>query len=474
MNISTTSLGADDTFTAGLSTAEARHRQALDGRNELPRPRRPPAVMQLLAQWTHFFAVLLWVASALAAVAGMPQLAVAIAVVVLINGVFAFVQEHRAERAADRLQDLLPTRVTVRRDGELEIVDATDLVRGDLLVLGAGDLISADAEIVDANGLAVDTSTMTGESVPDHPSTGGRLLAGTFVVEGEAEAVVTAIGAATELAAIAELTQRPSHRPTPLAIELHRLVRTVALIAVGVGIGFFAIALLVGMPATDGFLFGVGVMVALVPEGLLPTVTLSLAVGAQRMAHRHALVRRLDAVETLGATTFICTDKTGTLTRNEMSVVAIWTPLGETVIPGVAGYDPSEPVGAAVGDAAGPVADVARRCSDGRVASDDGVRWHAVGDPMEAAIDVLARRCDVLVSTPDRPRRFPFDPRRRRMSVLQGADLYVKGAPDSVIPRCGLELRPRRRRTLRSNDSQPRVGAPSPSPTATSIRRSAT
>jgi calcium-translocating P-type ATPase len=390
---------------------------------------------QLFAQWTHFFAVLLWVAAVLAAIAGMPQLAVAIAVVVIVNGVFAFVQEHRAERAADRLQELLPDRVTVRRDGQRRVVPAAELVCDDVLLLTSGDRISADADVVSANGLAVDTSTMTGESVPDHPRVGGRLLAGTFVVEGEAEAVVVAIGNDTELANIAALTQRSDHRRTPLAAELDRLVRIIATIAVGVGVGFFAISLLVGMPATHGFLFGVGVMVALVPEGLLPTVTLSLAVGAQRMAHGQALVRRLDAVETLGAMTFICTDKTGTLTCNEMSIVACWTPTAEVTVSDVAGYDPSRPLQPdAVADI-GAMIGVARRCSDGHVEQRQDGRWHAIGDPMEAAIDVLARRCGTPPS-PAAAHRFPFDPRRRRMSVLHDGVLSVKGAPDTVLARC--------------------------------------
>ena len=202
--------------------------------------------------------ILLWVAAGLAAIAGMPQLAVAIAVVVLINGVFAFIQEHRAERAADRLQDLLPKQVTVRRGGEIHVVDAVDLVRGDVVLLAAGDRVCADMTLVVATSLAIDTSTMTGESVPAHPSEGELVLAGTFVVEGEGQAVVTEIGADTELAGIAELSQGPSRRDSPLTAELNRLVRVIAAIAVGIGIGFMAVSLLVGMPATDGFLFGVG------------------------------------------------------------------------------------------------------------------------------------------------------------------------------------------------------------------------
>jgi P-type E1-E2 ATPase len=188
--------------------------------------------------------------------------------------------------------------------------------------------------------LSIDTSTLTGESVPVTVEAGEEAFAGTFVVEGEGLAVVTTTGSATRLASIAQLTRAGPRPSTPLAQELDRVVRTIAVIAVGVGSVFFIVSLLVGTPASNGFLFAVGVTVALVPEGLLPTVTLSLAMGAQRMAARHALVRRLDSVETLGSTTFICTDKTGTLTRNEMSVVEAWTPGGRARISGT-GYEPT-------------------------------------------------------------------------------------------------------------------------------------
>jgi len=380
---------------------------------------------------------LLWVAAVLAVVAGMPQLGAAIAVVVLINGAFAFMQEYRAERAADRLQDLLPKQVTVRRDGKVQVVEAVELVRGDLVLLSAGDRICADLTLVEVNNLAVDTSAMTGESVPERPDVDAPAFAGTFVVEGEARGVVTEIGAATQLAGIAAMSQRAPRRISPLAVELNRLVRMVAVIAVAVGVGFIAVSLLVGMSLTDGFLFGVGVTVALVPEGLLPTVTLSLAMGAGRMAENHALVRRLEAVETLGSTTFICTDKTGTLTCNQMSIVSVWTPTGELQIPRVNGYDPTERIDLdpAKLECLAAVAETARRCSDGRVDLTSDGRWVAVGDPMEAAIDVLSRRCGVPPQR-DADQRLPFDPRRRRMSVVHGCELSAKGAPDSLLPIC--------------------------------------
>ncbi len=425
----------------GLTSAEAAARLARDGPNVLPAVRPAPAWRRLAAQMAHFFALMLWIAGALAFVAGMPQLGVAIFVVVFVNGAFAFVQEHRAEQAAQRLRDLLPRRATVRRDGRRTIVDASELVVGDTVLLEAGDRVSADIVIGVARALSVDVSTLTGESVPVAAGPDDVLHAGSFVVEGEGSGTVTAAGGTTVLAGIARMT-RAAHRPRgPLAAELGRVVRTVAAIAVGVGAAFFGVALLLGDPPGRGFLFAIGVTVALVPEGLLPTVTLSLAVGAQRMARHDALVRRLESVETLGSTTFICTDKTGTLTRNEMSVVRVWTPQGGATVHGE-GYAPSgeiRPDDPESGPALRELARAAARCSTGRAVERDG-GWVAQGDPMEAALDALAHRLglDPAADRSGRPAttRFPFDPVRRRMSVVVGDEVFVKGAPDAVLPGC--------------------------------------
>ena len=290
----------------GLTTAEAARRLADSGPNLLPAPRRPSSLRVLAGEVTHFFALLLWVAAGLAFIAGMPQLGVAIIVVVLVNGVFAFVQEQRAERAAERLGEMLPRRVTVLRDGLPVNVDASDIVPGDLVALSAGDRIPADGAVAEADGLLIDESMLTGESVAVAPDEGGRVWAGSFVVAGAGRALIDLTGTGTRLAGIAALTSSVRRPHSPLAKELDRVVRTVAVVAVGVGVSFFILSLLIGTSANDGFLFAVGVTVALVPEGLLPTVTLSLAIGAQRMAHKQALVRHLEAVETLGSTTFIC------------------------------------------------------------------------------------------------------------------------------------------------------------------------
>jgi calcium-translocating P-type ATPase len=426
--------------TQGLSAAEASQRLKRDGPNALPAPPRAPLWRRLAAQLTHFFALMLWVASGLALLAGMPELGIAISAIILVNGVFAFLQEYRAEHAAARLRDLLPQRVTVLRDGDRHEIDARELVCGDVVLLSAGDRVSADLQLVEAHQLQLDTSLLTGESLPVPGEPGATAWAGTFVVEGEGTGVVTATGAATRLASIARLTQSSSRGMSPLAQELHRLVRTIATLAVGVGSSFLLISVLVGSSASDAFIFAVGVTVALVPEGLLPTVTLSLALGAQRMAARHALVRHLEAVETLGLTTFICTDKTGTLTRNEMTVVEAWTPAGRATIAGT-GYEPQAAIEASAEVLAGLRAAGAAglACSTGRVVWRDE-RWVSQGDPMEAAIDVLVRRLDAsgdaerlrAITT----RRFSFDARRRRMAVITSDAVLVKGAPDAVMPRC--------------------------------------
>ncbi len=426
--------------TRGLSSAEAAERLRLNGPNSLPAT-PPPPVWQLLGrQLVHFFAIMLWAAGILAFVARMPQLGTAIFVVVIVNGLFAFAQEYRAERAAERLRDLLPRRVTVRRDGQLVDVDAANLVTGDLVILRPGDRVSADLTLTEAHSLEIDVSMLTGESAPQQLSDGETAFAGTFVVRGAGEGVVIATGGATRLAGIAQLTRAGHRPPSPLARELDRVVRTIAAVAVGVGVAFFAIALLVGTPASDGFLFAIGVTVALVPEGLLPTLTLALAIGAQRMARRHALVRRLESVETLGSTTYICTDKTGTLTRNEMTVVQIWTPEGPATVTGE-GYSPEGSVQCDSNsrEAMRELARVAIRCSDGRAVLENG-RWMAQGDPMEAALDVLARKLEIDVESDQRSapvtRQFAFDPDRRRMSIVAGGRVLVKGAPDALFGCC--------------------------------------
>lgn len=431
-----------DALPTGLTVHEASVRRTQDGANKLPAARRPSVTRRLLGELTHFFALLLWVAAVLAFFAKLPELSVAIMAVIVLNGVFALIQQARADRAADRLQQLLPTRITVWRDGHRQIIDAEDVVVDDILLLESGDRVPADAVVVTENRLLVDSAMLTGESEAGAVAAGDALFAGTFVVEGDACARVSAIGQQTRLAGIARLTTSTTKPDTPLTRGLHGVVRLTAAIAVSVGAAFLLISVLVGNPIEQAFVFAIGVTVALVPEALLPTVTLSLAWGSEQMAKRQILVRNLEAVETLGSTTFICTDKTGTLTCNQMTVVEAWTPSGSVTIDG-AGYGPTAKLAWSASTAEKPVRELAlaaQRCSTG-YAEEAGGRWRAHGDPMEAALDTLARR--VGIDTAENRRvsavelRFPFDPRLRRMAVVLADTIVVKGAPDAVLPLCG-------------------------------------
>lgn len=426
----------------GLTAAQAADVLHEVGPNAEPRPDRPAPLWQLARQFTHFFALMLWGAAALALLAGLPPLAVAIAFVILINGVFAFVQEGRADRAAERLRSLLPSRATVIRDDRPVTIDAVEIVPGDVLWLQPGDRIPADGTLLRCTSLRIDTSLLTGESIPVRVEPGDPIVGGSFVVEGDAHAVVTKTGPRTELAAISRLTATAGDASTPLTLALRRVVRLIALVSLSVGLLFLVITLITGRPLTDALVFGIGVTVALVPEALLPTVTLTLAWGAERMARHRVLVRRLEAVETLGSTTVICTDKTGTLTQNAMTVVRAWTPTA-SVTAADPGYDP-EGIVTIAGDVESmrDLAREAQRCSEGYVVHVDGPEtnghWVARGDPMEAALDSFARRVHATAAQSALVHRFPFTPERRRMSVAYADGVAVKGAPDAVLPLCGM------------------------------------
>lgn len=419
----------------GLTSAEARERLARDGPNLMPEAGHPSLLRAFVKQLTHLLALLLWVAVVLALLAGMPQLSVAIAVIVVLNAVFAFWQEYRADRSTERLRGLLPTTTRVLRDGRPTVVDAAELVAGDVVLLSAGDRIAADLTVHVANDLECDESMVTGEGGGITRRRGDRLLGGTFVVQGEGEATVVAVGARTTLAGISALAESATRPASPLSVQLARVVRVVAVVAALTGILLGIGSLMLGLDPTQSFLFGVGVAVALVPEGLLPTVTLSLARGAQLMSGRQALVRRLDAVETLGATTFICTDKTGTLTQNRMAVREVATAHGTVHVAGT-GYEPVATLDgpAEAVAAAREIARAALACVTARVVERD--TWVAEGDPTEAALHCFALRCGV----DDRPnrsaRRRPYTADRMLSSCVQDGESYVIGAPERVLARC--------------------------------------
>nr|WP_281380870.1 cation-transporting P-type ATPase [Nocardioides panaciterrulae] len=433
----------------GLTDREAARRLEVSGRNELVRRARRTWPGQLGRQLVHPLALLLWAAAALAWVGGTPPLSVAIVGVVLLNAGFAFVQERHAERAVEALTEYLPPRATVRRDGEVRSVDARELVPGDVIVVAEGDRVSADARLLEGS-VELDISTLTGESLPvlRTPLPGyhhGPLLeardivfSGTGCTEGEATAVVFATGMNTELGRIAALSQRSEYTESPLETQVKRVAWLIAAVAVTMGVGFIPLGtLLGGLTLADTVNFAIGLLVANVPEGLLPTITLALAVGVRLLARQGALVKRISAVETLGSTSVICTDKTGTLTLNSMRVVRAWSGDGEHDLTAPPAAPPAAP------------SDLVRRLAAAGTACNNA-RWDPAdpdrrgGDPTELALLYLADAVGVPVDSghPTRRAQFHFDPALRRMSTVDEVDdrllLRCKGAPEEVLPRCSL------------------------------------
>ncbi len=440
-----------ETARDGLPEVEAARRFSLFGSNQMPRAKRRPWYIDLIADFTHFFALLLWAGAILAWFAGLPELSFAIVVVILVNGIFSFWQEYRAERAAEALQALLPHRVTVRRDGIEVVIEAVEVVRGDVLILTEGETVPADARLFVAEKLSLDLSSLTGESRPvprtafAHIDAGqpaaffpNLVFAGTAVSGGRGEAVVFATGAETEFGRIARLTQEQKKDLSPLERELQRVTRIVTLLAVGLGLIFFVLGVSFGgLSLPIAFIFAIGIIVANVPEGLLPTLTLSLAFGVRRMARRKALVKRLSAVETLGATTIVLTDKTGTLTENEMTVREIWTTDGLTEI---AGKD----TGRSPGNFSDLLCTAALCCDAHLVPPKAGRRkWSAIGDPTETAILVAAAKFGLTSETLriyKRIAELPFDSVRKRMTTVELIDgravACVKGALNELLKLC--------------------------------------
>jgi P-type Ca2+ transporter type 2C len=451
---------------AGLSSGEAAARRARAGPNRLEEVRGPGLLAAMIGNLTHVMALLLWVGGGLALLAELPQLAIAVWTVNLINGAFSTWQEHRAERAVAALRRLLPAGARVLRDGVEVAVSAEELVPGDVLLLAEGDRISADARLVEAHELRVDQSALTGESHPVRRAADplppgahapaerlNEVFAGTMVTSGRGKAVVSATGMATEFGTIADLTQGLERELSPLQRELATVSRVVGAIAVAVGLAFFLLAqVFTDLPLGRGLVFALGMIVAFVPEGLLPTVTLALAMGTQRMARRQALVKRLSAVETLGSATVICTDKTGTLTANQMTVRAVVVADDRWEVSGT-GYGPEGgldgPGGHRLGPQGGDLRELVRTgalACDARLLppDDQRERWEVVGDPTEAALLVLAGKAglDLDAANAARPRvgERPFDPGRKRMSTLHRTDdglrLCTKGAPRELLERC--------------------------------------
>jgi sodium/potassium-transporting ATPase subunit alpha len=420
----------------GLTEEEARKRFLEFGPNEIREVKKKPLILKFLSQFTHFLAVLLWIATLLSFLSGylhpgegMLTLGAAITAVIFINAIFAFIQEYRAEKALDAMKKLLPFYVKVVREGKEKEVLARELVPGEIVNLSEGDKVPADLRLVEANEIRVNNAPLTGESEPltrlTEPFPGEIInspnvaFAGTTVVSGSGIGVVFATGMRTEFGRIAHLTSTVTPGLSPLQREIVKITKVVTAIAATTGLLFFAVGFAIGRTFWENFLFAVGIIIANVPEGLLPTVTLSLAMGSQRMLKRKALIKTLTSVETLGSVTVICTDKTGTLTQNRMDVKRIDS-LGE-----LTKVDKQRPP---------LMLTVALLCNNTKV-----VEGNLKGEPTEVALYKKAFESIGTIAS-RRMKEFPFDSDRKRMSTINSLNgethIMTKGAPEGVFSIC--------------------------------------
>ncbi len=447
----------------GLSTTEARSRGADSGPNRLPEPPRRSAFARLLS---HFHNVLIYVLLGCAVIALALDHATdagVIVAVVLANAVIGYIQEGKAESALAALRDLLSPRAAVLRDGRRGTVDAANLVTGDVVVLEAGDRVPADLRLLRAHGLRIQESVLTGESMAVDKQTGTVAaeaplgdrscvaFSGTLVTGGQGRGVVVAIGEQTEIGRISGLLAAVQPLTTPLVRQMDRFARWLTFLILSIAVVLLVYGHFVEHFAfTDLFMAVVGLSVAAIPEGLPAVLTITLAVGVQAMARRHAIVRRLPAIETLGSVSVICTDKTGTLTRNEMVVTSLATARHLFALGG-SGYRPQ---GAVVLDGASVsarehavLAEIGRTaalCNDASL-HDRAGEWTVEGDPMEGALLVLAAKLGVEPAAEQaswsRTDAIPFDTRHRYMATLDhdhagNAAVSVKGAPERILDMC--------------------------------------
>ncbi|QGX46791.1 HAD-IC family P-type ATPase [Streptococcus equinus] len=460
------------TQSSGLSHKQVEERQKQYGPNRLKEAEKEPVIVTFIRNFTSLMAILLWVGGAVAILSHSVELGLAIWFVNIINGVFSFVQEYRASQATEALKKMLPSYARVIRDGQEEKVLAEELVPGDLVLIEEGDRISADGRVIFATDLQVNQSALTGESNPVYKNSeadtnaqktaleyDNMVFAGTTVSSGSAKMIVSATGMATQFGQIAHLTENMADDKSPLQKELDHLTKQISVIAITVGVIFFiAATLFVHQPFAKAFIFALGMIVAFIPEGLLPTVTLSLAMAVQRMAKSNALVKKLSSVETLGATSVICSDKTGTLTQNAMTVNHLWQVSGQYDVTGL-GYAAEGDIRKSGGKKAALIESqplehlvrFAHLCSNAQVLppNDENASYTVLGDPTEACLNVLAEKAGLTLeknkSWGPRLKELPFDSVRKRMTTINRVDSLVdgsslvsitKGAPKEMVELC--------------------------------------
>jgi len=455
-----------DTSEEGLDPAEAARRLASTGPNQLPAASRTHPLVRFLAQFNNILIYFLLAAATAAGLLGHLIDAAVILAVVLINATVGFVQEGKAEKALDAIRDMIAPHATVLRGGKRHSIDPREIVTGDIILVEAGDKTPADLRLARARNLVADEAILTGESLPaakaeeavvEEASLGDRfcmLYSGTLIATGQGTGIVVATGAHTEIGRISTLIGQVETLTTPLLAQINHFGKLITWLAIGLAALIFAFAVLVrDYPGSEALLVVVALAVGVVPEGLPAVISITLAIGVQRMARRNAVVRRLPAVETLGATSVICSDKTGTLTKNEMTVRRIVTAQAEYLVEG-AGYDPLGKIGAAAGDAApgarllrGDLVRAALLCNDAQLVEDES-RWSVRGDPMEGALVTLAIKAGLHPETERgawaRLDEIPFDAQHRFMATLHRSPagdpwIFVKGAPERLLEMCGTQ-----------------------------------
>lgn len=451
----------------GLTPTEAAERVAVFGKNKIIRKQKDGPLVIL---WRQINNPLIWVllgSSTLATALGKITDGLVVLAVVVINSIIGFIQEFKAGKAIEALIDMVPQIATVIRDGKSVTVPVADLVPGDIVLLAAGDRVPADMRIITQKNLQVEEAALTGESVPSQkhntPVDANAVLgdrkcmvySGTMVTSGTATAIVTGTGMKTELGRISTMLSETTDMETPLTQKLATIGKYLTIGIVAITLVIMVIGtiralgqdVLLGAALKDSLIFAIALAVGAIPEGLPAVVTIALAIGVQRMARRNAIIRKLPAVETLGSTTVICSDKTGTLTRNEMTVSEIWTPNHVVTVSGV-GYEPSGDFylnGVATNHLPDDVAqllNLASLCNDATFEKEEG-KWVITGDPTEAALMVASAKAGVnhsdLKKQYPRIDELPFDSENQYMATLHSGEntvVAIKGAPEVIFKRC--------------------------------------